>query len=220
MYEEKTLRSKSPSRHQLSRESRSNSAERKGMLVKRKSTKTKEQLTKGNLFVPNTTTTSSNTADFMLQDKLHASSTSPITTCSDNNSTDTESCPCNDNNNDNKQTNKHTKSTKSKNISKTSALFDAVIDNDFTLLRSLIFTDDFNVDEVNVEGSTGLHFAAAAGHLECMQMLIDCGSRVCQMDDHRRTPLEYAVLYGNFECASLLIENGADASVIKDGILL
>lgn len=205
-YEDKNLRHKSPSR-QKTREHRANSCDRKGMLVKRKSTKSKENLsTKGNLFAPITDAVS-----YAMKDKKAYAAEQ---------ATKSDNCDCAGAEPQQKQKQRKSLKSRPKKVSKTNALFDAVLDNDFSLLRKLIITDEFDVDEVNVDGSTGLHFAAAAGHVECMQLLLDCGSRIHSVDDYQRTPLEYAVLYGNFDCASLLIEHGADSSLIKDGILL
>ena len=197
-YEGNAHRNKSPSRKQLTRENRVNSVERKSTLVKRKS---KDHLTKGNLFVPVSDTSN---------DKFSCCH-GKYSCCCENRTSTINSCECD----------KSMKKIKSipKKLSKSTILFDAVLDDDFALLRKLIITDEFDVDEVNLEGNTGLHFAAAAGHLECMQLLIDCGSRINAVDDYLRTPLEYAVIYGNFDCASKLIANGADTSLIKDGIL-
>jgi ankyrin repeat protein len=100
------------------------------------------------------------------------------------------------------------------------ALFDAILDNDFKSVRNLIITEGMNVDERNCDDTTGLHLASAAGNIEVLELLIECGANVNTVDTYMRAPLEYAVLYANFECASVLIENGADATLIQNGILL
>ena len=109
---------------------------------------------------------------------------------------------------------------KTNKVAKNNKLFDAVLDDDFALTRKLIIVEELDVNDLSPEGNTVLHVAAAAGHLDCMELLIECGSKINALDNNSRTPLEYAVMYGNFECASLLIENGADSKVIKDGITL
>lgn len=97
-------------------------------------------------------------------------------------------------------------------------LVDSVLDNDFALLRKLVIVDRVDVNETTSEGTTVLHIASAAGYLECVRLLLECGANVNTKDSQSRTPLEYAVLYGNFDCASELIEFGANTNVIKDGI--
>lgn len=193
-YEDKACRNKSPSRRQIS----TNSSERRGTLIRRKSTKDKAGISKGIL------------VESSLNDKSFSNDKSQ---CTDKYTSNFASCEYE------KTSSKTRTKTKAKKLSKAMALFDAILDNDFSLVRKFIITDQMDVDEVNLEGNTGLHVAAAAGHLECMQLLIECGSRINIVDNCLRTPLEYAVLYGNFDCATLLIEHGADTSLIRDGIL-
>lgn len=114
-----------------------------------------------------------------------------------------------------------TKQLKNKSTNKaftTGKLFDAVLDDDFSLARKCLIADEMDVNEYSPEGTTVLHLASAAGFVECALLLIECGANVNSVDTNGRSPLEYAVLYGNFECAALLIENGADSKVIKNGM--
>jgi len=179
---------KSPSRTQKEKLTRSNSAERKYKLIKKKASKEKEHLIKGNVF--ETCNTNSN---------------------SKNTSTTVGECP--------KITAPKLKS-KTNSVWKNSKLFDAILDDDFTLTRKLIIVEESDVNEICPEGNSVLHIAAAAGHIDCLELLIECGAKVNAQDYNNRTPLEYAVMYGNFDCASLLIENGADANVIKNGLFI
>ena len=157
---------------------RPGSVERKFKLIRKKSSKEKENLVKGHIYETANSSDSNN-----------ANNSNKIVK--------------------NKTTNKAFTSAK---------LFDAVLDNDFSLTRKCLISDEMDVNETSPEGTTVLHLASAAGHLECLQLLIECGAKVNSIDNNGRSPLEYAVLYGNFDCAALLIENGADSKVIKNGI--
>ncbi|KAK5981848.1 hypothetical protein GCK32_022261, partial [Trichostrongylus colubriformis] len=56
---------------------------------------------------------------------------------------------------------------------------------------------------------TALHCAAARGHLECVQTLLDAGSSVDDFDNHHRTPLLCALENGHLDIALLLIHKGS-----------
>jgi len=194
-YEDHAVRTKSPSRRSISRERRTGSLERKCSLVRRKSVKEKSRKTAAESTDKSKTNNKNNTIKITEE---HAESFS--------------SCECE------KQKSK-TKSGKVKNGGKTVALFDAILENDFSSVRKLIITDEMNVDERNSDNTTGLHLASAAGNVEVLQLLIECGANINTVDTFLRTPLEYAVLYANFDCATVLIENGADTTLIQNGIL-
>ena len=157
---------------------RGSSLERKFKLIRKKSSKEKDNLKVGHVF-----------------------------------SDSTKECPT-----PTKSTTKQLKNKSTNKAFSTGKLFDAVLDNDFSLARKCLIADEMDVNENSPEGTTVLHLASAAGFVECSQLLIECGAKVNSMDRNGRSPLEYAVLYGNFECAALLIENGADSKVIKNGI--
>lgn len=183
----KENRCKSPSRNstKMVTPTRTNSVERKYKLMKKKSSKDKDQLMKGNVF------------------EVKKDS---------NNNTNNNTCDCP------KSTATKNKSNKSNKLWKNARLFDAVLDNDFKGVRDCLITDEMDVNEFSPEGTSVLHIASAAGFLDCLELLLECGAKVDSTDANNRTPLEYAVIYGNFECAALLIEHGADSKVIKNGI--
>lgn len=157
---------------------RGSSLERTLKLIRKKSSKEKDNLVKGHVFTDST-----------------------------------KECPT-----PTKSTTKQHKNKSTNKAFSTGKLFDAILDNDFSLARKCIIADEMDVNEYSPEGTTVLHLASAAGFVECSLLLIECGAKVNSMDTNGRSPLEYAVLYGNFECAALLIENGADSKVIKNGI--
>ncbi|RCN36957.1 ankyrin repeat protein [Ancylostoma caninum] len=53
-----------------------------------------------------------------------------------------------------------------------------------------------------------LHCAAARGHMECVQTLLDGGSPVDELDSHHRTALVCALENGHLDIALLLIHKG------------
>jgi ankyrin repeat protein len=67
-------------------------------------------------------------------------------------------------------------------------------------------------DDPHVDGVTALHVAAQAGHLPCVELLLENGADPTIKDDEGRTPLLLAIK-GNFgEVASALVRAGADPS--------
>jgi ankyrin repeat protein len=53
---------------------------------------------------------------------------------------------------------------------------------------------------------TPLHLAAAHGHFECVEYLLEKKGRVTAKDKFKRTPLILAVRNGNLKIASLLLQ--------------
>ncbi|XP_066911267.1 uncharacterized protein [Clytia hemisphaerica] len=133
---------------------------------------------------------------------------------------DHSSCECGGATNQNIQsskdffTKKTLKQTKHFNSGK---LFDAVLDGDYSKVRQCIIEEQLEVNEYSPEGTTVLHLASAAGDVDIVELLIECGAVIDCKDVNGRTALEYAVLYGNFDSATTLIENGADSKCIKNG---
>lgn len=75
-------------------------------------------------------------------------------------------------------------------------------------LAQLIEAGESMEEEPHIDGVTALHVAAQAGHLECVQILLQAGARADIQDDEKRTPLLLAVK-GNFgDTASELVKNG------------
>ncbi len=70
-------------------------------------------------------------------------------------------------------------------------------------------TTDESMVEKKVLGSTPLHMAVAAGHLDLVKLLIAHGANVTAQDGLGRTPLAIADTLGLADIAALLRENGA-----------
>ncbi|ETN85522.1 death domain protein [Necator americanus] len=60
-----------------------------------------------------------------------------------------------------------------------------------------------------MDEETALHCAAARGHMECVQTLLDGGSPVDELDNHQRTALLCALENGHLDIALLLIHKGS-----------
>jgi ankyrin repeat protein len=61
---------------------------------------------------------------------------------------------------------------------------------------------------------TGLHAAAAQGHLESLRTLIGEGANLNALDGNGRTPLHVAAFQGHGPAARVLIEAGADPALL------
>jgi ankyrin repeat protein len=63
-----------------------------------------------------------------------------------------------------------------------------------------------DVDEVDEEGRTALHFAAGYGEIACAKLLIDAKAKLDLVDNNQNTALHYAAGYGQAESVKLLVE--------------
>lgn len=67
-----------------------------------------------------------------------------------------------------------------------------------------------NLDEVDEEGRTALHFACGYGELECAKALIAAKAGLDLIDNNKNTPLHYAAGYGQAEACKLLVDRWVD----------
>ena len=77
---------------------------------------------------------------------------------------------------------------------------------------------DFEPDESG--GMTGLLYAARAGHIEVVDVLLDGGADIDQVSGDGASALVIALLNGHFDLAMVLIERGADVNLLTrdDGV--
>ena len=94
----------------------------------------------------------------------------------------------------------------------------AVADNDVDELERIMHKEDIDVNHQSPSGLTALHYAAAEGSFECLQVLIGYGAEVELLDSQGCTALDFAVRGGHFDCASYLIKAGAEIKKIVNGL--
>jgi ankyrin repeat protein/beta-lactamase regulating signal transducer with metallopeptidase domain len=98
----------------------------------------------------------------------------------------------------------------------TEALIKAAVDGDIEQVKSLI-AKNANVNLMDNNGQTPLHYAAGAGHRHIVEFLITRGADVNAMDKNGETPLYYAGDAGWKNVAELLIAQGADVNARNPG---
>jgi ankyrin repeat protein len=70
--------------------------------------------------------------------------------------------------------------------------------------------------EPNKPGWTPLHYAASAGHVEIVALLLDRYAYIDADSPNRTTPLMMAARDGHEACVKLLLEEGADSSLSNE----
>jgi ankyrin repeat protein len=77
-------------------------------------------------------------------------------------------------------------------------------------LAKMIAEGQVTEDDPHVDGVTGLHVAAQAGHLEMVKVLLAAAADVKHLDDNGRSALVLAVKGDHSEIANALVSAGAD----------
>jgi ankyrin repeat protein len=70
--------------------------------------------------------------------------------------------------------------------------------------------------DVNKPGWTPLHYAASAGHLSTLQLLLNHHAYIDATSPNGSTPLMMAAMYGSTPSVQLLLDAGADIAVRND----
>ncbi|KAL5471322.1 hypothetical protein EMCRGX_G029423 [Ephydatia muelleri] len=73
-----------------------------------------------------------------------------------------------------------------------------------------------NVDPIGVGGWTALMNALVAGHMECVQVLLDQGADVNMQSEDGTTALMMASQAGHMECVQVLLDKGADVNMQRE----
>jgi ankyrin len=94
----------------------------------------------------------------------------------------------------------------------TNPLIRASMDGDMAKVQELL-ASGANLDTVDEEGYTSLHYASVIGHVDIVRLLIAKGANPDTTNIHGVTPLHHASFSGNTVIAQLLIEKGADVNV-------
>ena len=96
------------------------------------------------------------------------------------------------------------------NASKENALMLAALRGHLDIVKTLVEQHDA---EVNKQGWTPLHYAAAGGHLEVARYLLDHAAYVDAESPNLTTPLMMAARSGNIHLVKLLLDEGAVVSL-------
>jgi len=65
-----------------------------------------------------------------------------------------------------------------------------------------------DVNIVDNDNQTALHFAASRGHSDVMKELLDCKADINVRDKHEKTPLHYAVELDNIDAVQKCLQYG------------
>ena len=85
-----------------------------------------------------------------------------------------------------------------------SVLFYAVQYKNTELLKEILKRIDIDVNQLNEDGISVLHFAAIVGGEDCIKMLRQYGGCVNTLDVRGQTPIYYAQMMNNREAAQVL----------------
>ncbi|KAJ1322975.1 ankyrin repeat domain-containing protein 50 [Microdochium nivale] len=80
--------------------------------------------------------------------------------------------------------------------------------------RLLLRKHHVEIDARDGQGATPLILAAASGHIDIVQMLLQCGADMEARDATGRTPLIGAAIQGHFGTVRALLEVGADSEAV------
>jgi ankyrin repeat protein len=95
-----------------------------------------------------------------------------------------------------------------------SSLADAVKAGDRAAVKSLLQRSKAEVNAVESDGTTALHWAVEANDLELMHLLIKAGAVASTANRYGVTPLQLAAVNGEPKAIELLLEAGADPNAV------
>lgn len=91
-------------------------------------------------------------------------------------------------------------------------VYTAARDGDLPTVQALV-AQGADVNAVDANGSTALHFAADRGRTEVVRFLLDRGANVNAKSQSGSTPLLFAAKSGSLETIRLLLDRGAEVNV-------
>lgn len=101
-----------------------------------------------------------------------------------------------------------------------SAIHQAACNGDIAIVQNLL-DGAGRTQRVNLKnylGCTPLRLAASKGHWECVQILLQSGARVDEVDRKGQTALFMAIAGNHIECVKLLLAAGADPNGRRENI--
>ena len=87
-------------------------------------------------------------------------------------------------------------------------LHEAVSGNNPLVIEYLVKTMGADINAKANSGYTPLHLAASAGHIHCVNILLECGADICVKDEYEKTPKQTAVLSSKANIVRLLKSEG------------
>jgi len=94
-------------------------------------------------------------------------------------------------------------------------IFDWCKEGDLNKVRDLLTAGSVNVDGVDEEGLSLLHWASDRGHCSMVELLLGLGANINIQDEDRQTALHYAVSCDHEDVTEMLVAKGIDQS-LKD----
>lgn len=93
-------------------------------------------------------------------------------------------------------------------------LFDWVKEGNIKRVTELLHgSKTSELNQVDAEGMTLLHWASDRGYVDMVKLLLQCGSNINQQDSDGQTALHYASSCGHANTVRLLLSSGADESI-------
>lgn len=93
---------------------------------------------------------------------------------------------------------------------KLSAALNAAAEQGQLTMIELMLVDGVDIDAIEDDGGTLLHWAARQGHLDAVELLIERGATINIRDTAGKTPLHEAMEWGHAEVADLLRRHADD----------
>lgn len=97
--------------------------------------------------------------------------------------------------------------------SKISSLHHAALNNDKSVLKFLVESGHFDIEEKCGSGLTALHLAAFSNQVKCIKFLLKRGANINADNMYGETPLYSAILNKHSESVRLLLAHEADIDV-------